>query len=479
MVNYFASCTSDQANILNVLLGPPTCSITSNGFTDINDLPHLVRSKAILLGNFDVDWNQIPPISEETLDQFALVELTYMKMADRLGYLISYQERKYAYNKTLKFWLWFFEKYRVEKAVFVNIPHKGFDYIAMEVLRYLGVDLLMFYELPIIPRKSYSLFEVQDYSNHSRFLKIKYRQVQSGKGNIKEIKKSVLAFKQFSPEAMTPPFTRVETPKKNQFKILLEILLKRSRLYFKVFSKANLQSLKKILFMQSYHTGIYLDPFFSKPKTINHYYNLLSGPPDLNVKFVYFALHFQPEVTTSPLGKHFVDQVLAIDILASACKKLNVKLYVKEHPRIVNRTESRTKAFYDQILYHENVKLINRDYDSKILIENSICVSSITGTVNFEAIFHRKPSISFGNVFYNAFDMVENVSSEKGAYDAISSALTGETVITDNDIEDCLLALDEFTIDAYHVPEEKNIAIVNKEVSDKNITNRIKLFLES
>ena len=482
VVNYFVSCSNEQANLLNILIGSPTCSITTNEFKTNGELPHLIRGNNLYLGNFDINWNYVPSVSKEILDKFKTIELIYLKMADRLGYLLSYQERKYAYNKTLRFWLWFFEKYRVEKAVFVNIPHHGYDYIAMEVLRFLGVDLLMFYELPVIPGKSYSLFEVQDSSDHSRFLKIKYRQIQKNKGNVQVIKKSTLAFKQFSQEAMIPPFTRQESTKENLFMTSLKKLIKFLDVFFSQICKGNLwniSKIKKALFIQSYYTGIFLDPFFSTPKTIRNYYESLSSPPDLNAKFVYFALHFQPEMTTSPLGEHFVDQVLAIDILAKASKKLGVELYVKEHPRAVNRTESRTKAFYDQLLLHENVRLIDRNFDSVALIDNSICVSSITGTVNFEAIFRRKKAISFGNVFYNAFDMVENISSEKEAVKVISSVLSTDYVTEDTDIEDCLLALDAFTIDGFHISEEEDIATVSKEVSDKNITNRIDLFLKS
>ena len=110
MSNYFVSGSDEQANILSQSMGPPTCSITTNGFDTNCELPHLVRSSRLYLGNFDVNWNHVPSISKEILDQFASIELIYLKMADRLDYLLSYQERKYAYNKTLRFWLWFFKR---------------------------------------------------------------------------------------------------------------------------------------------------------------------------------------------------------------------------------------------------------------------------------------------------------------------------------------------------------------------------------
>jgi hypothetical protein len=436
----------------------------------------MIYSNSLYLGNFDIDWNNIPSVPKDIFDHFAPVETIYLKMADRLGYLLSYQERKYAYNKTLKFWLWFFNEYRVEKAIFANIPHHGFDFIAMEVLRFLGVNLLMFNEMPVIPGRSYTLFEVRDSTNHSKYLEKKYMEIKHGEENKFEYKESVSAFKLFSPEATIPPFTRKQIAKKNNFKSVANFM-QASTNFFLNGGLWNILKIRKALFMQGYYTGIGLDPFFCRPRNVRSYYDDLSTIPDLKANFVYFALHFQPELSTSPLGEHFVDQVLAIDIIANACKKLGLQLYVKEHPRIVNRTESRTKTFYDLLLVHENVKLIDSNIESKILIDRSVCVASVTGTVNFEAIFRRKSSISFGNRFYNAFDMISVVSCEKTAVEAISMALSSESKITDTDIEHCLIALDEFLIDAFLIEGDDDIATVSKVVSDQNIVNRAEKFL--
>ena len=117
----------------------------------------------------------------------------------------------------------------------------------------LGVELLMFYELPVIPGKSYSLFEVQDSSDHSRFLKIKYRQIKKNKGNVKDIKESTLAFKQFSPEAMIPPFTRQESTKENLFMNSLKKLIKFSNVFFSRICKGNLWNISKIKKCSSGH----------------------------------------------------------------------------------------------------------------------------------------------------------------------------------------------------------------------------------
>lgn len=477
VIDYFFSGSNDQLDLLIKKFGEPTCSLTTNGFEKNELSQHLVRTNKIHLGDFDVNWDEIPAVSKEILDKFANIELTYLKMADRLGYLLSYQERKYAYNRTLRFWLSFFNLHKVHKAIFINIPHQGYDYIAMEVLNFLKVKLLMFNQMPIIPGKSYTIFTINDTDDHSKFLRNEYKIIKANKNKKLNCKKSVSAFKLFSPNSNTKSFTRANISlKKKQPFFDIRILISK---YFLNKQSWSIDKVKKALFVQSYYTGICLDPFFSTPNKIIAYYNSLSNSPKLNDKYVYFALHFQPEQSTSPLGGHFVDQILAIDILANACKKLGLKVYVKDHPRVVNRTESRSKTFYNRLISHKNVKLIDINFDSKKLIDASICVASITGTVNFEAIFRRKHSISFGNRFYNAFDMVSLVTSEEEAVDAIKFAMSDKALISDDDINNCLYALDKFVIDAFFIEGDDDIATVSKTESNKNIVQSIENFLIS
>lgn len=58
----------------------------------------------------------------------------------------------------------------------------------------------------------------------------------------------------------------------------------------------------------------------TKLKLENYLYNNMlkkySRKIDLNLKYVYFPLHLQPEMTTSVLGGIYSDQVLAIERLA-------------------------------------------------------------------------------------------------------------------------------------------------------------------
>ena len=70
-----------------------------------------------------------------------------------------------------------------------------------------------------------------------------------------------------------------------------------------------------------------------------------------------------------------------------------VKLYIKEHPSIFTFSchwKERTVTWYKKILKLNNVKLVNLQENSYKLIDKSICVTTISGTVAGEAIIRGK-----------------------------------------------------------------------------------------
>ena len=117
--------------------------------------------------------------------------------------------------------------------------------------------------------------------------------------------------------------------------------------------------------------------------------------PDLNKKFIYVPLNYQPERTSSPQGDMFVDQILMIEILSAAIPAGWV-IYVKEHPTQwlftgLNFTNSRYQGYYKKIAKIKNVALIPIEVDTYTLISRSQAVASVTGTAVWEAAL--KPAI--------------------------------------------------------------------------------------
>jgi len=131
---------------------------------------------------------------------------------------------------------------------------------------------------------------------------------------------------------------------------------------------------------------------------------------DLSVKYVYYSLHFDPEMMTMPYEEMYANQLLNIRILSASLPEGWV-LYVKDHPQqhsfshmshhsekyMVDLKYYRDVNFYDYLISLKNVRLVNHREDQADLVRNAMAVSSIRGTVFLEASYFNKPILVFGN----------------------------------------------------------------------------------
>lgn len=115
-------------------------------------------------------------------------------------------------------------------------------------------------------------------------------------------------------------------------------------------------------------------------------------------KFAVFFMHFQPERTTLPEGYGFAQQLAAIIALAAALPT-GTWLYVKEHPTTFTHDcmwKERLPFWYRLIDKIENVQILPIGADPYELMDRSVCVSTIAGTVAGEALIRGKPVVIFG-----------------------------------------------------------------------------------
>lgn len=119
-------------------------------------------------------------------------------------------------------------------------------------------------------------------------------------------------------------------------------------------------------------------------------------------KFVFFPLHLQPEMTTAVLAPFCTDQLALLENIAKSLP-IDHRLYVKEHKASLGR---RPLSYYRRLRSIPNVRLISPYWDSHDLIKRSAAAVVISSTVGWEALLYERPVITFGEAFYNAFDLV-------------------------------------------------------------------------
>lgn len=122
--------------------------------------------------------------------------------------------------------------------------------------------------------------------------------------------------------------------------------------------------------------------------------------PDDN-SFYLYPLHYHPESSTSILAKYYDEYNLIKNISFSLPK--NRFLVVKDH---ISAFGYEGFSFYKKICALPNVILINPHENSKILIQKSLGVFTLTSTVGYEAFILNKPVVIFGDVFYQNHPLV-------------------------------------------------------------------------
>ena len=113
--------------------------------------------------------------------------------------------------------------------------------------------------------------------------------------------------------------------------------------------------------------------------------------------YVYFALHRQPECSADTQGHEFGDQLYAIERLRFLLPQ-KIKIIVKENPKQVRH--ARPDSFYARLSLLENVSYIKTDTPTFTLIENSLFVATLAGTVGFESLVMQKSVMIFGDAWY-------------------------------------------------------------------------------
>jgi len=115
-------------------------------------------------------------------------------------------------------------------------------------------------------------------------------------------------------------------------------------------------------------------------------------------EYVYFPLHLQPEMTTDILGGIYADQASALEKLRKIVPE-EMPIYVKENPKQSGRL--RGQAFFDRVSRIPNIRFLSTGHSSLGLSNKATAVATISGTAGWEALRMGKPTIAFGNAFWN------------------------------------------------------------------------------
>lgn len=298
-------------------------------------------------------------------DQFSRHDVIYQR--NKLHYYIN------MFNSLYRFFWGLFEKEKIDLVLFSNIPHEGTELIIYEIAKFLGIKTIFFVQHSFLD-KIYYLESVEDYGPFN------YMYQQNNDSDIK-IEKTFYKDHWYMKNIETYDFTFSEVIK-NTLATRRGGKSIRKKFIGKV--KAFCENFLKYLDVKQYL------------RNLENY----ATQVNYDEKFVYFPLHFQPELTTSVWGGIFCDQLLAIEILSEIIPE-DWTIYVKDNPK--QSEFMRPNIFFKRLSRIRKVKLTPITENTFKLIEKSQFVATITGTAAWESITGGKPALIFGNIWFETF----------------------------------------------------------------------------
>lgn len=123
---------------------------------------------------------------------------------------------------------------------------------------------------------------------------------------------------------------------------------------------------------------------------------------DPNASFAFLGLHYVPELALlvhAPFAQNEIENARNV----AQSLPVGMKLYIKEHPHMVN---FRPRSFYKELKQIPNVVLLSPHIRALEIIPHAALVVTITGMIGFEASLLSKPVIVMGNVLYDVLSGV-------------------------------------------------------------------------
>lgn len=287
-------------------------------------------------------------------------------------------------------------------------PHTVISFIIYNICLKLDIKTYSFYVVSILPILLIREWISWKFIWNNSILEENIRRILD-----KDIDKFLNKFNANSFE--DPKYLRIQKSK-DKFSIKNLYLRARKNLYLIWYSKIEYYGFSGIKDTISIMDKILF--FFLKKKLININTKALNkaigNDVNLNVDFVYFPLHYQPERTTNPDWWDYYDQIKALITLRQLIPN-NIPIYVKEHywqfSRWFQWYRWRSRFFYSTLSKIENLYILNNDLQSNILIQKSLMTASITGTTIIESICFWKPSLIMWYSWFEDFRWVTKLTN--------------------------------------------------------------------
>ena len=369
---------------------------------------------------------ELRALDQPLLEDLAYYEAIVLKMMDKMDpyKIFAYNERLQLYYLQLKYWLSILEKLNIRIVIFESVPHEVSSYIIYILARWKGLRTITFnvtaFRHLVVPLDNYEDDFPAVVLYKELLAKGNYGHVSLSLATEETLKKTRLPDYDnalpFSTIMLFDTFNKRDVTNRTCAQTVFEFYRDIRRILGSIrqpprqnYVKRKRKTFQASRLLPRYKHELYKFRFKLKKRKMAFYYKSMAQTLDLKAKYVYVPLHYQPELTTSPLGGSFVCQDLMVELLSKAIPE-GWLLYVKEHfSQFVERSQGeccRSLEYYDNIASLPNVKLASLSQSTFALIDNALAVANVGGTAGFEAVVRGTPVITFGHAWYNGCEGV-------------------------------------------------------------------------
>ncbi len=301
------------------------------------------------------------------------------------------------------------KSHEINHVLFFNIPHLAYDTIIYQIALALKINVTIVTQ-SLFPNKFFSLQLIESFGT----LNLDRNRKKYQPHKIPTL--DLFYMKKIKQEKENPGTINIRTV----VNFILFMIFKKPLIFFRPVHVWNIFSRIRNIY-RSFPK--WRDPFsnffhVNELAYFEHLAEFESSDFDLNGRFVYFPLPMQPEMTTSPIGGNYRDQVLAIEHLSQILPK-EVKIFVKENPK--QGSYARGPLFFHRLSRIPSVVFVPSFANTRELTEKSLFVAVTTGTVGWESICLGKSVLVFGYAWYRKFSGVSEFRQGISYHDIISN----------------------------------------------------------
>lgn len=442
----------------------------------------------------------LTPLDTEILSIYASSHGAILRMMDRIDTLgsLTFNDRVRLLLNVMKYWRTVLDDLQPDAVVFSVIPHMIYDYVLYLYCKERGIKTLMFESIPV---RGLTII-MDDFEAPTRTAEL-YSQLLQDDDPDKfvvsdELDEFLNALKGSYAEAPVyvrrvykeKPYEGISSSSKGLLEKLLDF--KRYRQYFEKQKRILLSKVRPPINylkqknkkledsqMNLLQYRIFRVRSHFKLRSLVRHYHKLAEDVDFDRPYIYVALSFQPERTSSPMGSFYVEQFLALDLLSKIVPD-GWHIYVKEHPfeftpsKFHRAQSGRSVNFYDDIAALPNVSLVPMPINSYQMIDSAQAVAAITGTVGWETVHRGKAALMFGYPWYRGCEGVFHITTRESLENALSQIRSGYQV-DQKKLYLFAYALEQTAIKASVEPHLRIEAYTDEEAADR-IASAIQAF---